>query len=89
MRNILFSDQESPEDIGTIDSCEYIWEAGVGFAHSPAHNAAFDQHRTEILKLFMTCFSETMYLPPVADAHLTPNQWISYVTSTENRHALP
>ncbi|XP_074647773.1 protein HID1-like [Tubulanus polymorphus] len=80
---------DNPEDIQTIDSCEYIWESGVGFAHSPPHNAYHDQNRSEILKLLLTCFSETMYLPPVADAHTQSNQWISYFSSTENRHALP
>ena len=58
---------DNPEDMATIDSCEYIWEAGVGFAHSPPHNMIFDQHRTEILKLMLTCFSETMYLPPIGE----------------------
>ncbi|KAK3591336.1 hypothetical protein CHS0354_028443 [Potamilus streckersoni] len=82
-------EKDNPEDMGSIDSCEYIWEAGVGFAHSPPHNVSHDLHRTEILKLLMTCFSETMYLPPVADAHAQPNQWIHFFTSTENRHALP
>ena len=51
--------------MASIDSCEYIWEAGVGFAHSPQHNVIHDHHRAEILKLLLTCFSETMYLPPV------------------------
>ncbi|PVD37614.1 hypothetical protein C0Q70_00210 [Pomacea canaliculata] len=83
------SGPDNPEDMGTIDSCEYIWEAGVGFAHSPSHSSIHDQNRTELLKLCLTCFSETMYLPPVADAHVSPNQWIQYFTSTENRHALP
>ncbi|XP_056018136.1 protein HID1-like isoform X4 [Ostrea edulis] len=83
------SGPDNPEDMGSIDSCEYIWEAGVGFAHSPPHNLNHDQHRTEIIKLFLTCFSETMYLPPIADAHTLPNQWIHYFTSTDNRHALP
>lgn len=80
---------DNPEDMTSIDSCEYIWEAGVGFAHSPPHNHTHDQNRTEIIKLLLTCFSETMYLPPVADAHTSPNQWIHYFSSTENRHALP
>lgn len=83
------SGPDNPEDMGSIDSCEYIWESGVGFAHSPPHNLQHDQHRTEIIKLFLTCFSETMYLPPIADAHTVPNQWIQYFTSTDNRHALP
>ena len=51
--------------MASIDSCEYIWEAGVGFAHSPQHNLIHDHHRAEILKLLLTCFSETMYLPPL------------------------
>ncbi|ESO82024.1 hypothetical protein LOTGIDRAFT_135546 [Lottia gigantea] len=80
---------DNPEDMHSIDSCEYIWEAGVGFAHSPPHNSYHDQNRTEILKLLLTCFSETMYLPPIADAHVHPNQWIQFFSSTENRHALP
>lgn len=49
----------------SIDSCEYIWEAGVGFAHSPTHSVTHDSNRTEIIKLLLTCFSETMYLPPI------------------------
>ncbi|KAL5018774.1 hypothetical protein ScPMuIL_004496 [Solemya velum] len=83
------SGPDNPEDMQSIDSCEYIWEAGVGFAHSPTHNSTFDSNLTEILKLLLTCYSETMYLPPIADAHTQPNQWIRYFTSTENRHALP
>ena len=59
--------QDNPEDISTIDSCEYIWESGVGFAHSPPQNSIHDQNRTELLKLCLTCFSETMYLPPVGE----------------------
>lgn len=80
---------EKPDDPQSIDSCEYIWEAGVGFAISPPHSALLDQNRTELLKLLLTCFSETMYLPPVSDAHSIPNQWITYLCSSENRHALP
>ncbi|XP_071814665.1 protein HID1-like isoform X3 [Apostichopus japonicus] len=80
---------EKPDDPQSIDSCEYIWEAGVGFAISPPHNAQLDQNRTELLKLLLTCFSETMYLPPVSDAHSIPNQWITYLCSSDNRHALP
>ncbi|XP_052771085.1 protein HID1-like isoform X2 [Mya arenaria] len=83
------SGPDNPEDMASIDSCEYIWESGVGFAHSPTHNVNHDTNRSEIIKLLLTCFSETMYLPPIADAHSSPNQWIHFFTSTENRHALP
>lgn len=57
--------QDKAEDLQAIDSCEYIWEAGVGFAHSPPRYPTHDSNRTELLKLLLTCFSETMYQPPV------------------------
>ncbi|XP_054290321.1 protein HID1 isoform X2 [Macrosteles quadrilineatus] len=59
------SGPDKAEDLQAIDSCEYIWEAGVGFAHSPPHYPLHDSARTELLKLLLTCFSETMYQPPV------------------------
>jgi len=83
------SGPETHEDPQSIDSCEYIWEAGVGFAHSQPQLPQHDQNRTELLKLLLTCFSDAMYLPPVADAHSEPNKWIAYFTSADNRHALP
>lgn len=79
---------DKAEDLQAIDSCEYIWEAGVGFAQSPPRYPHLDANRTELLKLLLTCFSETMYQPPV-DIHTSPNRWIQYFTSAENRHALP
>ncbi|XP_014245507.1 protein HID1 [Cimex lectularius] len=79
---------DKAEDLQSIDSCEYIWEAGVGFAHSPPHYANYNASRTELLKLLLTCFSETMYQPPV-DLQAAPNKWVQYLTSAENRHALP
>ncbi|CAG9812424.1 unnamed protein product [Phaedon cochleariae] len=82
------SGPDKAEELSAIDSCEYIWEAGVGFAHSPSKNPVFDSNRTELLKLLLTCFSETMYHPP-ADICENPNKWILYLTSAENRHALP
>ncbi|KAJ9578600.1 hypothetical protein L9F63_005177 [Diploptera punctata] len=82
------SGPDKAEDLQAIDSCEYIWEAGVGFAHSPPRYPVHDSNRTELLKLLLTCFSETMYQPPV-DINVAPNRWIQYFTSAENRHALP
>ncbi|KAF8569827.1 hypothetical protein P879_07036 [Paragonimus westermani] len=79
---------EGPEDMHTIDSCEYIWQAGVGFAQNPAHNSSHDLNRTELLKLLLTCFSETMYLSR-DEAQREQNRWVSYFTSANNRHALP
>lgn len=37
--------QDSAEDVHSLDSCEYIWEAGVGFAHSPQPNYIHDVNR--------------------------------------------
>lgn len=81
------SGPDKAEELTHIDSCEYIWEAGVGFAHSPAKNQVLEQRRTELLKLLLTCFSETMYRPPSRSEEA--NKWIVYFTSAENRHALP
>ncbi|KAK2833404.1 hypothetical protein Q5P01_017293 [Channa striata] len=67
---------DSVENMQSIDSCEYIWEAGVGFA------------QTELLRLLLTCFSEAMYLPPSSDNNVL-NPWVTFFCSTENRHALP
>ncbi|XP_059180455.1 protein HID1-like [Centropristis striata] len=82
------SSPDTAEDLRSIDSCEYIWEAGVGFAQSPPLNYAHDLNRTELLKLLLTCFSEAMYLPPSSDSK-NLNPWVSFFCSTENRHALP
>ncbi|XP_012675476.1 protein HID1 isoform X2 [Clupea harengus] len=79
---------DGPEDMQSLDSCEYIWEAGVGFAHSPPLNYIHDLNRTELLKLLLTCFSEAMYLSPSTDIN-TPNPWVAFFCSADNRHALP
>ncbi|KAI9583658.1 protein HID1 [Glossina fuscipes] len=78
---------DKAEELANIDSCEYIWESGVGFAHSPPKNAHMERRRTEILKLLLTCFSEPMFRVPQQSNE--PNKWIAYFTSADNRHALP
>ncbi|CAH8542092.1 unnamed protein product [Schistosoma turkestanicum] len=88
VHSIFKSGPEGPEDMHTIDSCEYIWQSGVGFAQAPAVNAIHDSNRTEILKLILTCFSETVYLEQ-EEAHHFENRWVTFLTSTGNRHALP
>uniref|UniRef100_A0A8D3AGQ6 HID1 domain containing n=1 Tax=Scophthalmus maximus TaxID=52904 RepID=A0A8D3AGQ6_SCOMX len=93
--NLLFcpdftvqSHKKSSQDVLSIDSCEYIWEAGVGFAQSPPLNFVHDLNRTELLKLLLTCFSEAMYLPPSSDSK-SLNPWVTFFCSAENRQALP
>jgi hypothetical protein len=53
-----------------IDTCEYIWEAGVGFSQSSPHNFHHDYNRIEILKLLLTAFSENVYLPPLGKSNV-------------------
>lgn len=48
----------------TLDSCEYIWAAGVGFATKTIDNPSYDLNRRELLRLLETCFSQGMYEPP-------------------------
>lgn len=63
--------QDAHEDLQSLDSCEYIWEAGVGAAHAPTPNPHHDAHRKELLKLLLTCCSQTIYL----------GEWCSTCTS--------
>uniref|UniRef100_A0A672FQ87 Protein HID1-like n=1 Tax=Salarias fasciatus TaxID=181472 RepID=A0A672FQ87_SALFA len=79
---------DSVESMQSIDSCEYIWESGVGFAQSPPLNYIHDLNRSELLRLLLTCFSEAMYLPPSSDNSVL-NPWVTFFCSAENRHALP
>eukprot|EP00061_Rhincodon_typus_P011530 g36604.t1 len=81
--NVFGGDNETAEDLHCIDSCEYIWEAGVGFAHSPPHSYIHDLNRTELLKLLLTCFSEAVYLPPTSEGNIL-NPWVQFFCSTEN-----
>lgn len=82
------SGPERAEELSSLDSCEYIWAGGVGFARSPPRNAAHEAARTELLRLLLTCFSETIY-KPAHQAATHHNKWIAYLTSPDNRHALP
>ncbi|XP_050535376.1 protein HID1 isoform X2 [Daktulosphaira vitifoliae] len=75
---------DKAEDLQAVDSCEYIWEKGVGFAQSPVKSAVFELNRTELLRLLLTCFSQAIY-----SSHQNVNRWVQYITSADNRHALP
>ncbi|XP_013870307.1 protein HID1b [Austrofundulus limnaeus] len=82
------SNLEASEEMRSMDSCEYIWEAGVGFAQSPPPSYVLDLNRTELLKLLLTCFSEAVYLSPSSDSKVL-NPWVAFFCSADNRHALP
>ncbi|GMT06249.1 hypothetical protein PENTCL1PPCAC_28423, partial [Pristionchus entomophagus] len=77
---------EKVDDLAQIDSCEYIWEAGVGCATRPSSTAQMDQNRTEILKLLLTCLSEVIYMPVNDEQRL---RWTMHFSAAENRHVLP
>lgn len=81
--------RDEVDDLQTLDSCEYIWAAGVGFAHKPVDSQQYDLNRRELLRLLETCFSQSMYLSPSGEMHSLTNRWVQYFTSSENRHALP
>ncbi|VDM72686.1 unnamed protein product [Strongylus vulgaris] len=78
--------KEKVDDLASLETCELIWEAGVGFANKPSSSAQYDQNRTEILKLLLTCFSEVIYAPITDESRL---RWVAHFTSAENRHVLP
>lgn len=73
------------ERVKTIDSCEYIWEAGVGFSQSPPVNATQDFNRTEILKLILATFSETIYSPPLSMNRISFTQLYTYSESIDDK----
>uniref|UniRef100_A0A7E4VQW4 Protein HID1 n=1 Tax=Panagrellus redivivus TaxID=6233 RepID=A0A7E4VQW4_PANRE len=75
-----------PVDLASLDSCEYIWQNGVGFTNKPTPNSEHDLHRTELLKLLLTCFSEIIYLPENDSNRM---RWLQRFSSAENRHILP
>lgn len=60
----------------------------MGFAQSLPKTSLMEQRRTELLRLLLTCLSETMYRPPNISENV-PNKWIQFFTSADNRHALP
>ncbi|XP_048089826.1 protein HID1b isoform X2 [Alosa alosa] len=55
---------DGPEDMASLDSCEYIWEAGVGFAHSPPFNYIHDMNR-HALPLFTSLLNVVCAYDPV------------------------
>ena len=55
---IFICNRDEVDDLQTLDSCEYIWAPGVGFAHRPADTAQYDLNRRELLRLLETCFSQ-------------------------------
>lgn len=42
---------------------QIIREAGIGSSKSPGTTKQIDSNRTEIIKLLITCCSESLYIP--------------------------
>jgi len=81
--------RDEVDELENLDSCEHIWEKGVGFAQNTAQIPQQHYNRCELLRLLLTCFSQTIYLPPQGEAHMTGDRWVNFFTSHHNRHALP
>jgi len=86
--------RDEVDELVNIDSCEYIWEKGVGCAQSMVQVALHHHTRQEMLRLLLTCFSECIYQDnnnsgAVATGRHTTNRWVQVFTSHENRHTLP
>lgn len=67
--------QERAEELSSLDSCEYIWAGGVGFARAGARCGAHEAARAELLRLLLAAASETVYRPAAASE--LPNKWIA------------
>ncbi|CAD5221855.1 unnamed protein product [Bursaphelenchus xylophilus] len=77
---------DGPQTLDGLDSCEFIWQAGVGFANKTTINSVHDSNRTEILRLLLALFSEVIYIPVTDESRM---RWVSRFSSAENRHVLP
>ena len=42
--------RDEADDLQTLDSCEFIWAAGVGFASKPQDSQQYDMNRKELLR---------------------------------------
>ncbi|MEQ2206115.1 cell wall biogenesis protein, partial [Xenoophorus captivus] len=58
------SNSDTLEEMRSIDSCEYIWESGVGFAQSPSLNYIHDRNR-HALPLFTSLLNVVCSYDPV------------------------
>ena len=68
-----------------LDACEFIWEAGVGFAGKTTSSAAYDSNRAELLRLLLACFSEIIYAPVDGERRPTISSMLIWSSLDENR----
>ena len=77
--------REEVDELANIDSCEYIWEVGVGCAQSTAQVTQHHHNREELLRLLLTTFSQSIY----QESGRGEAVWLRVFTSPDNRHTLP
>lgn len=77
--------REEVDELVNIDSCEFIWEVGVGCAQSTAQVTQHHHNREELLRLLLTCCSESIY----RNTGTGEAAWLRVFTSPDNRHTLP
>ena len=77
--------REEVDELNNIDSCEFIWEVGVGCAHTTGQVPSHHHNRQELLRLLLTAFSESIY----CEAGRGRAAWLAVFTSHHNRHTLP
>lgn len=77
-----------PEDIRSLESCDYVWEPGVGFDSDVNSTTCYDKSRAEFLRLLLACFSTSLYFKSDTTTNLR-NHWVETFASNENRHVLP
>jgi len=82
-------ERDEMDDLENLDTCEYIWEKGVGFAQTQVQVPQHHHNRCELLRLLLAIFSQTMYLLPKGEAHMAGDRFVKLFTSPNNRHALP
>ena len=54
--------RDEVDDLQTLDSCEYIWASGVGFASKTVESPQFDLNRRELLRLLETWYYKIYFI---------------------------
>ena len=77
-------------NLKTLDSREFIWVPGVGSEKPQDSSSNIESNRKEVLKLLLTCFSQTLYISS-PNYCKESNPWLEYFSSSDCkiRHLLP
>ena len=50
--------RDEVDELSGLDSCELLWEKGVGFAQRPVQVNQHHHNRTELLRPIISCFTQ-------------------------------